>query len=54
MGDNKPGVDDTMMALDGGEYVIPADVTAAIGADKFDQLLSAFGYKPRRVKGVPI
>lgn len=54
LGDNNPGVDDTMMALDGGEYVIPADVTAAIGADKFDQLLSAFGYKPRRVKGVPI
>ena len=53
-GDSKPGVDDSLVALDGGEYVIPADVVATLGVDKFDQLLSTFGYKPRRVKGVPI
>lgn len=53
-GDSKPGVDDSLVALDGGEYVIPADVVSALGVDQFDKLLSAFGYKPRRVKGVPI
>lgn len=55
VGDNNPGKDDRWVQLDGGEFVIPAKVVAAIGREPFDNLLAKFGFPTgRNVTGVPI
>jgi hypothetical protein len=48
-GDNNKGVDDRIVKLDGGEFVIPAKVVDAIGVDKFQNLIAQFGFGPRKV-----
>lgn len=55
VGDSTPkGVDGVQVALDGGEFVIPAKVVDSVGRDFFDQLIGKFGYGKRTVTGRPM
>jgi hypothetical protein len=54
-GDNNPGVDDVAtkvrngqnVMLDGGEYIIPANITEMLGAHNLDRFMKLLGASPK-------